>query len=42
VVQGDLSDDILDYIEDKYPSVPSYNIDQVEDKKKKKGVEGSA
>jgi len=42
VVQGDLSDDILDYIEDKYPSVPSDNIDQVEDKKKKKGVEGSA
>jgi len=42
VVQGDLSDDILDYVEDKYPSVPSDNIDQVEDKKKKKGVEGSA
>jgi density-regulated protein DRP1 len=42
VVQGDLSDDILDYIEDKYSSVPSDNIDQVEDKKKKKGVEGGA
>lgn len=37
VVQGDLSDDIFDYIEDKYQMVPVDNIDQVEDKKKKKG-----
>jgi len=37
VVQGDLSDDILEYLELKYPDVPFDNIDQVEDKKKKKG-----
>ncbi|KAI5789131.1 translation initiation factor SUI1 [Geopyxis carbonaria] len=36
VVQGDLSDDIFDYLEEKYPSVPSDNIDMIEDKKKKK------
>lgn len=36
VVQGDLSDDIFDYLEEKYPNVPSDNIDKVEDKKKKK------
>ena len=43
VVQGDLSDDILEYIEEKYPDVPVDNIDQVEDKKKKKGAaEGPA
>ncbi|KAI5849020.1 translation initiation factor SUI1 [Tricharina praecox] len=37
VVQGDLSDDILEYLEQKYPEVPFDNVDQVEDKKKKKG-----
>lgn len=37
VVQGDLSDDIMDYLEDKYPMVPIDNIDQVEDKKNKGG-----
>ncbi|RPB17736.1 density-regulated protein DRP1 [Morchella conica CCBAS932] len=36
VVQGDLSDDILEYIEEKYPEVPVDNIEQVEEKKKKK------
>jgi density-regulated protein DRP1 len=36
VVQGDLSDDILEYIEEKYEQVPVDNIDQVEEKKKKK------
>lgn len=40
VVQGDLSDDILEYLEVKYPDVPFDNIDQVEEKKKKKS-EGS-
>jgi len=37
VIQGDLSDDVLEYIEEKFPEVPPDNIDQVEDKKKKKG-----
>lgn len=37
VVQGDLSDDIMEFIEDHYQDVPVDNIDQVEDKKKKKG-----
>lgn len=36
VVQGDLSDDILEYIEDNYSNVPVDNIDQTEEKKKKK------
>lgn len=36
VVQGDLSDDILEYIEEKYPEVPVDNIEQIEEKKKKK------
>ena len=36
VVQGDLSDDILEYLEEKYEQVPFDNIDQVEEKKKKK------
>ncbi|KAI5782420.1 translation initiation factor SUI1 [Pyronema domesticum] len=35
-VQGDWSDDILEYIEEHYKDVPVGNIDQVEDKKKKK------
>lgn len=39
VVQGDLSDDILEFIEDHYPDVPSDNIDQTEEKKKKKGAD---
>ncbi|ORY19401.1 RNA binding protein-like protein Tma22 [Clohesyomyces aquaticus] len=34
-VQGDLSDDILDYITDTYPDVPEDNIECIEDKKKK-------
>lgn len=42
VVQGDLSDDILEYIEEKYPAVPFDNIDQIEDKKKKRGAEGGS
>lgn len=36
VVQGDLSDDILEWIVEKYPQVPVDNIEQVEEKKKKK------
>lgn len=35
-VQGDLSDDILEYIEENYKNVPDDNIELVEDKKKKK------
>ncbi|KAJ9623602.1 Translation machinery-associated protein 22 [Taxawa tesnikishii (nom. ined.)] len=34
-VQGDLSDDVLDYITENYKNVPEDNIDLVEDKKKK-------
>jgi density-regulated protein DRP1 len=35
-VQGDLSDDIQEFIEENYESVPENNIELVEDKKKKK------
>lgn len=35
-VQGDLSDDILDFIVEKYEEVPEDNIELIEDKKKKK------
>ncbi|KAF8248268.1 eIF1-like protein [Wilcoxina mikolae CBS 423.85] len=41
VLQGDLSGDIMRYIGEKYPDVPINNIDQVEDKKKRKGYEGA-
>ncbi|KAL7269095.1 Translation machinery-associated protein 22 [Rhizina undulata] len=40
VVQGDMSDEIMEYILEKYPNVPEDNIDQIEEKKKKK--EGAA
>ena len=39
-VQGDLSDDILEFLVDKYDEVPEENVELIEDKKKKKG-EGS-
>ena len=35
-VQGDLSDDIFDYIVDNYKDVPEDNLECIEDKKKKK------
>jgi len=35
-VQGDLSEDILDFVLEKYKDVPEDNIELVEDKKKKK------
>lgn len=35
-VQGDLSDDIFDYIVENYKDVPEDNLECVEDKKKKK------
>jgi len=34
-VQGDLSDDIFDWIVEQYPDVPEDNIECIEDKKKK-------
>lgn len=34
-VQGDLSDDIYDYVVDNYKDVPEDNVECVEDKKKK-------
>lgn len=34
-VQGDLTDDILDYVEENYKSVPKDNLECIEDKKKK-------
>lgn len=34
-IQGDLSDDVLDWLMDTYPQIPEDNIEQVEDKKKK-------
>jgi density-regulated protein DRP1 len=35
-VQGDLSEDIQEYIEENYKNVPDDNIELIEDKKKKK------
>jgi len=37
VVQGDVSDDIEEWLLEKYPVIPEDNIELVEDKKKKKG-----
>lgn len=34
-VQGDVSDDIYDWLTEKYPEIPEDNIDCIEDKKKK-------
>jgi len=36
VVQGDVSDEIEEFLLDKYPVIPEDNIELVEDKKKKK------
>jgi len=35
VVQGDLSDDIYDWVTETYQDIPEENIDCIEDKKKK-------
>ena len=35
-VQGDLSDDIFDFLTENYKSVPEDNVELIEDKKKKK------
>ena len=34
-VQGDVSDDVYDWLTDKYKDIPEENIDCIEDKKKK-------
>ena len=34
-VQGDLSDDILEYLTDTYSDIPEDNVECIEDKKKK-------
>lgn len=34
-VQGDVSDDVYDWLTDKYGDIPEENIDCIEDKKKK-------
>lgn len=34
-IQGDVSDDIYDWLTEKYPEIPEDNIDCIEDKKKK-------
>jgi len=39
VIQGDLSDEIAEWLLEKYKDIPEDNIEQIEDKKKKK--EGS-
>lgn len=41
VLQGDLSDGIMDYIGEKYPDVPIDNIDQLEVKKRGGGTDGT-
>jgi len=38
-VQGDLSDDIFDYVVENYKNVPEDNLECIEDKKKKKAPE---
>ncbi|KAI9701898.1 MAG: Translation machinery-associated protein 22 [Candelina mexicana] len=38
VVQGDLSDDIYDWITETYTQIPEDNVDCIEDKKKKGGA----
>ena len=37
-VQGDVSDDVYDWLVEKYEQVPEDNIECVEDKPKKKGA----
>ncbi|KAI4706244.1 Translation machinery-associated protein 22 [Alternaria sp. Ai002NY15] len=39
-VQGDLSEDILEFLVDKYDEVPEDNCELIEDKKKKKAEGG--
>lgn len=39
-VQGDVSDDIVDWLQEHYEEIPEDNIEQVEDKKKKGGGGG--
>ncbi|RAR08565.1 glycosyltransferase family 22 protein [Stemphylium lycopersici] len=39
-VQGDLSEDILEFLVDKYDEVPEDNVELIEDKKKKKAEGG--
>jgi density-regulated protein DRP1 len=34
-VQGDVSDDVFDWLQEHHPEVPEDNIEQIEDKKKK-------
>jgi density-regulated protein len=40
VVQGDVSEEIEEWLLEKYPSIPEDNIELVEDKKKKKDTAG--
>lgn len=35
VVQGDVSDDVYDWVVEEHPEIPEDNVDCVEDKKKK-------
>lgn len=39
-VQGDLSDDIQEFLVENYKNVPEDNIELIEDKKKKKDAAG--
>ncbi|KAF2753243.1 density-regulated protein DRP1, partial [Pseudovirgaria hyperparasitica] len=34
-VQGDVSDDLFDFLQEKYPDIPEDNIELIEEKKKK-------
>ena len=40
ILQGDLSDDVFDFIVAKFPDVPEANLECIEDKKKAKGAGG--
>ena len=37
-IQGDLSDDVFDWLVETYPQLPEDNLELVEDKKKKSGT----
>lgn len=39
-VQGDVSDEVFDWLQEVHPDVPEENIEQIEDKKKKKDAAG--
>lgn len=37
-IQGDVSDDVVEWLEEHHEEIPEDNIEQIEDKKKKSGA----